>query len=91
VLTLVLSHSQGDVARPRPHTREGAQVGSARDDEAAFSKGAMGGGKRDSDGRAAARHGCGYEDATGRDDSGGCRGGGDRGGVGVANACSRRG
>jgi hypothetical protein len=50
VLTVMLSHSQGDAARPRSRTHEGAQVGSARDDEVVFSEGTTGGGKHGGDG-----------------------------------------
>jgi hypothetical protein len=50
VLILVSFCSQGDADRPYPLTRQGAQVGSARDDEAAFVEGATGGGKRGGDG-----------------------------------------
>jgi hypothetical protein len=50
VLILVFFRSQGDADRPRPRARQGAQVWSTRDDEAAFVKGAMGGGERGGDG-----------------------------------------
>jgi hypothetical protein len=50
VLILVFFRLQGDADRPCPRARQGAQVGSARDDEAAFVEGAMGGGKRGGDG-----------------------------------------
>jgi hypothetical protein len=44
VLILVFFCSQGDVDRPRPRACQGAQVGSAHDDEAAFVEGGTGGG-----------------------------------------------
>jgi hypothetical protein len=50
VLILVFSHSQGDANRPRPCTRQGAQVGNVRADKAAFVEGATGGGKHRGDG-----------------------------------------
>jgi hypothetical protein len=49
VFILVFSRSQGDADRPHPRARQGAHVGSARADEAAFIEGGMGGGKRGSD------------------------------------------
>jgi hypothetical protein len=82
VLILVFFHSQGDADLPRPRARQGAQIGSTRDDKAAFVEGATGGSERGGDGRAVARHGCGLGAAA----RGG--GGGDgRGGVDIASAC----
>jgi hypothetical protein len=48
VLILVLFCSQGDADRPCPRACQGAQVGSARDDEAAFAEGATDGGEHSS-------------------------------------------
>jgi hypothetical protein len=50
VLILVFFRSQGDVGHPCPHVLQGAQVGSARDDEAVFAEGATCGGKHGGDG-----------------------------------------
>jgi hypothetical protein len=50
VFILVFFRSKGDANRPRPRACEGAQVGSARDNEAAFVKGATGGDEQGGDG-----------------------------------------